>query len=373
MPRLRFLRPAVTLLVLWLALLGTPASAYAAKTIALSSGSFSFTVDPGGTGQGEVTVINDGDEPLKALVYVADVQVDAEGNQTYTAPQRQGAGLMTTPASWFRLWMPEHSKSLGNTPYVELAPKQRVPIKFEFAPPSGTAPGDHNAVLFFEMFELTDASSGSNAQVTGRLGTRIALRVNGRLVEKLSIRPMAVPGFVIGGGVPYRFTVNNEGNVNDRVAITATLLDSNERAIASSAVTTETVVFADAGYQFSGKVSAPAQKLGRHTLEVKLSYMRDGEQVATDVVEDRSVWLVPLWVVVLAGFIVAYAIGFAAVRALKKRRERREASAARRRSHKQREAEADERRRRREERAAEASAFTGEGAPDGDDAGTADE
>jgi hypothetical protein len=353
----RFKRVAA-ILALAVLLAALPGTAYAKKTIGLSSGSFEFSVNPGETGQGEVTVMNDGDEPLKALVYVADMQIDSAGEVIYVTPQREGAALLTTPATWFRIYMPADSKSVGNTPYVELDPGERLPIQFEFSPPAGTAPGDHNAVIFFEMFELTSGAEGSSAQVTGRLGTRIALRVNGQLVEKLSVRPFEVPMIQLGRKVPYKFTLNNEGNVNERVMVTASVLDSDEREISSSEVSTDTILFAGSGRQFAGEVTLPSQRIGPHTVEVRTTFLKVGDQVETEVVERRTVWLLPLWLVVFAGFVVVYGIGYLVLRALKKRRARREAAkAARHRaSRRQRDLEAEQRRMRREQRAAEAAA-----------------
>lgn len=281
------LRRAALCVALVASLVALPGIAHAVKTIALSSGSFQFDVEPGGAGEGEVTVINDGDEPLKALVYVADVRVDSAGEQTFVPPQRQGTALMSTPASWFRLSMPSDSKSVGNTPYIELDPDERVAIRFEFTPPAGTAPGDHNVVIFFEMFELAEGAAGSSAQVTGRLGTRVALRVNGQVVEKLSLRPFVVPSYTTKSVVPYRFTVSNEGNINERVAISAAVFDGSENSAGASVVTTDTVVLARTGQQFIGDIPLSAQRFGRHTVEVRLSYVRDGDQLPTEIVEQR--------------------------------------------------------------------------------------
>jgi hypothetical protein len=346
----------------WAAVLGlaaliaaVPGAAHAEKTIGLSSGSFDFSVEPGGVGEGEVTVSNDGGEPLNALVYVADVNVDSKGEQTFAVPQRDGASLLTTPASWFRIYMPADSKSVGNTPYMELEPGEKIPIRFEFSPPPGAAPGDHNTIIFFELFEFSSAE-GSSAQVSGRLGSRVALRVTGETVEKMTVRPLEVPAVRIGGEIPFRFVVNNEGNLNERIMATAVVLDRNEEAVASSVVATDTAVLASSGKEFLGSVMANPSRLGPQTVEIRVEYLAEGSQVSTEVVERREVWLVPLWAVVLAGFLVVYGAGYFVWRVLRKRRAKGKAVDSPRRSHRGRDAEAEERRRRREERAAEATA-----------------
>lgn len=347
------LRRVAAVLAIAVLLAAVPGVAHAERTIALSSGSFAFTVDAGGKGEGEVVVGNDGDEPLKALVYVSDIQVDAKGEQTFVTPQREGASLMTTPASWFRIYMPADSKSVGNTPYLELEPGEDIPIKFEFTPPPGTAPGDHNVVIFFEMFEYADESVGTSALISGRVGSRIALRVNGALVEKMTVRPFEAPSFVIGRSIPYDFTLNNEGNINETVLAMVSLLDSSESTLTASQVATDTTVLARSGKQYTGKLLTPSAGIGPHTVSVNVIYTENGALYPTEVIQTRTVWLIPLWLVVLTGFIVVYSILYLVWRTTQKRRAKRKVVEARRRSHKEREREAEERRRRREERAAQ--------------------
>jgi hypothetical protein len=382
----RALRIAAVLVVALLAL-GVPSAAFAERTIGLSSGSFAFEVDPGESGEGEVIVMNDGDEPLKALVYVSDVQVDDAGNQTFVQPQRQGASILTTPASWFRVFMPADSKAVGNTPYLELDVGERIPIKFEFSPPQGTASGDHNIVIFFEMFELTQGSEGAAAQVSGRLGARVALRVTGPVVENLTIRPFEVPGFRVGNVVPFTFTVNNAGNTNKRVDVSAALLDRSERSIVASVVASDTAVYADARYRFEGALDTGVGRLGPHTLEVRVRYFAEGATTPSELIEQRTVWLVPMWLVILLALLMLYALGYWMARWLRSARKKsrepiREPAPAdapesvarrsdrRRAPRRMRDAEAEERRLRREERARTMAALPDESAVGVDEAPT---
>jgi hypothetical protein len=343
----------VTVLAIATLLVAVPKVAYAERTIGLSSGSFAFTVDPGQVGQGEVIVMNDGDEPLKALVYIADVQISDTGEQTYVTPQREGASLLTTPASWFRIYMPADSKSVGNTPYLELDVGERVPISFEFSAPSGTPPGDHNTIIFFEMFDLAEGGDGMAAQVAGRLGARVALRVTGQVVEKMTIRPFEVPGFVIGTDIPFRFRVNNEGNLNKRIEVTAAVLSRSEQAVVNSVVATDTAVYANSSREFTGVLDTVSARLGPHTVEVRTTYLEDGAQIPSELIEERTVWIVPLWAVALVGFLLLYAFGYLAYRVFRRRPRGASAAPASRDAahHRTRDLEVEDRRRRREERA----------------------
>lgn len=373
---MRRIRWAAVALMAGVLALASPTPAFAEKTIGLSSGTFEFTVEPGQNGEGEVIVSNDGDEPLKALVYVSDLVVSETGEQTFTTPDRQNITSLLTPATWFRIYMPADSKAVGNTPYLELEPGEKIPIAFEFSPPPGTAPGDHNCVIFFEMFEFAGETEGTGAQVSGRLGTRVALRVNGQVVEKLTVRPFEVPGFVIGREVPFSFVVKNEGNLNKRVEVTAQVLSRSQTAVAQSVVATDTTIFPNSGREFTGSLVTGGSGIGPHTVEVRLQYMQDGAQLPSELIETRSVWLIPLWLVVLVGFIVVYALGYLVYRVMRRRgpRQPREPEAPSdpkpprsgrraRKPHGKRDLEAEERRRRREERAAEAARLLGEEPP----------
>lgn len=346
----------LTLVALFATSMLVPSSALAKKTLALSSGTFAFEVAPGKTGQGEVVVIDDGDEPINVLVYAADVQIDDKGAQTYPLPQRQGASLITSPASWFRVYMPADSKSVGNTPYLQLKPGQRVPVKFDFSPPPNASPGDHNVVLFFEMFDFGGQGEGSVAQITGRIGARVAVRVSGDVVEKLEIRPFDVPAIKVGTKVPYAFTIRNGGNLNKTVTVDVTLLDRSEREVVASQVASETTVYASSNLEFTGQLDTVAGRLGPHKVEVRVRYLPDGSNVPREIVEQRDVWLVPLWLTVtvaVAIFVLAVWSVYRMGRRSAERRTSRGEPRSSRSGRRARDTDAEERRRRREERAAQ--------------------
>lgn len=304
--------------------LQSPGSALAVKTIALSSGSFSFEIDPAMTGSGEVEVINDGDEDIKVLVYVADVEIDEKGEQSFPLPSREGANIFSSSATWMRVYMPADSKAVGNTPYLELAPGQRIPVKFDFSPPRDATPGDHNVVMFFEMFDFLPESAGSASQVSGRIGARVQLRVKGQFVERLEVRPFEVPAFVIGNVIPYKFSINNEGNVNERTAGTITLLDRNERELVSAEVASDTPVYAGASLEISGEMTTVASALGPQTVEMRLQYFEQGATSPTEVVVTRTVWMVPLWLLIaLAVGLFAFVIWLGARAARRRKRSNR--------------------------------------------------
>jgi hypothetical protein len=304
---------SILVLALGLAfVLSLPAPALATRTLGLSSGTFKFDVGAGQTASGTVIVINSGDEPLKVMVYVSDQTVDDKGNVTYIAPTRADLTSLANPSSWTRVTMPANSKALGNIPYIELKPGERVPVRFTVEVPPNVPPGDHNVLLFFESFELPTGESAAMTQVSGRIGSRVTLRVEGTLVEKLELRPFNVPAFVLGSEVPYQFVVRNIGNVDQRIGARVMLLDRGDNAVQQLTAINGVTVFAGTNREASGTLVAQKMPLGPFKVRVDVTPVDDnGKAVnagADTITEVRDVWLVPMWLIFLLGALVVVAI-----------------------------------------------------------------
>ncbi|MCE5203615.1 MAG: DUF916 domain-containing protein, partial [Actinomycetia bacterium] len=155
-----------------------PGVAVARRTLALSTGTFEFTVAAGQTAKGSAVVLNSGDEPLEVLVYAGNQVVGKDGTVTYEVPTPGEPTSLDNPASWMRLDLGKSVKSLGNVPYIEMAPGERSRVDFEFTVPDDVPPGDYQIMLFFEMVP-PNPKAGEQAQavVSGRLAARIRVRV----------------------------------------------------------------------------------------------------------------------------------------------------------------------------------------------------
>jgi hypothetical protein len=324
------LRAAFALVVaLTLALpLALPLPALATKTVGISAPKFEFSVAAGQSGKGELYVINDGTEPIKVMVYTANQKTDAKGQVSYDVP-RVGVPGDQGPASWFRMQMPEDSKSFGNTPYVELAPKQRVLAKFSFEVPPGVPAGDHQVVVFFEMFDFAKGG-GMLSTVSGRVGSRVRIRVQGTLVEKMSVQPFSVRELVIGDLMPWSFVARNDGNVDKQMTAKLALLDSSENEVVGSVVTSETSLYARSMLEQAGTMTLKGAGIGRYTARLTMTYPSEpdarGETVPREVVKDRTVWVFPLWLVigavVIIGGLVLWLMWLSAVKAAERKAKR---------------------------------------------------
>ncbi len=340
--RSTFLGIALIAMTISLTFLGAE-SAIAERTIGLSSGSFDYLLEPGSAVDGEVTAVNTGDEAFKVLVYTANQAIDADGQKSFVVPSRDVVGFLDSPASWVRIDMPAEAKSVGNTPYLEMEPGDRIPVGFSIATPGGAAPGDRNVVLFFEIFEFNDEQQVNTSEITGRLGTRLQIRVDGDLIEQIDVQPFAVPGFVIGNVIPYDFTVTNSGNINKRINVDMVLLDGDERIVSENRIVSDTPVYTGGTYDGEGGIELPASVFGRHEVVLTMEYpaeAADGQTpVPARVEKSRTVWIVPTWVVFGLAGLVIYIIGVfvwqmakraARRRHARERAERRRAATSRR-------------------------------------------
>ena len=306
-----------------------PAPAYAVRTLGLSSPSFDFNVAPGGSGKGDLFIISDGDEPIRVLVYFSNQKVDAQGKVTFQTPNRDSADFLSSPSSWCQVRLPKDTKSIGNIPYLDLKPKEKIPVNFTFDVPAGVAPGDHQVYLFFEMADIGTSSAGVSTAVQGRLGSHLRIRVQGVVQEALDVRPFTVRQFIIGDGLPWQFTIRNDGNIDERVTSTLSVLDGSENERIKSDVVTGTVVYANALLERSGNLSLRNAAIGQFTVRLTSVYT-DGSGASTSsktVVKDRTIWVVPLWlmvvVVVVIGVLFLWLSWRAAVRSAERRIDKR--------------------------------------------------
>lgn len=293
-------------------LIAVPAQAFAERTIGLSSGTFKFEVDAGGVVKGQIFVTNDGDEDIKALVYAADQDVNEAGDISYVVPNRGDINSLNRPSAWSSLTMPKDSKSLGNTPYIELKPGDRVPVDFEFRVPGNVPPGDHNVYLFFEMFD-DPQTAGAQSQVSGRIGTRITIRVKGEVVERLEVRPFEVPAFVFGSEVRYSYLVRNLGNVDQRVTGRAMLLDRSGNEVVIQMPIEARLAYAQEGLEATGTLVAQRQLFGPMTVRAQVAPVDEEgaplESGKDEIVLEREVWFIPMWLVMAVGLFLVLILG----------------------------------------------------------------
>lgn len=287
--------------VLLLAFLLVPASAFGVRKIGLSTGKFEFDVPPGQGGAGEIQVVNDGDERLDVLVYAADQVIGEDGSISFTTPNIERPGEQG-PASWLQLTIPEAESVIGNVPYIQLDPGESSAVQFAFTVPADAPPGDHQAVVFFHIREGSAGEedfSGAQTMITGRLGARITVRVAGSVVQQLTVRPFHIRGLVIGEFAPYAYVLRNGGNVDEDITARLQLLTGDENEQFATTLAEGLVTYAGANLDQNGTVKLDVPP-GRYTARLLVEHeAQDGSGVVLTETSDRTIWVIPLWLAIL--------------------------------------------------------------------------
>lgn len=295
--------------VLLATLLAAPSSALAEKTIALSTGTFDLALASGQSAADGLRVANNGDEGLTALVYTADIDVDEEGNQTYTRPEVTPDNYLSSPASWIRLKVPDSTKIVANTPYLDMQPGDELPVEFELVVPQNATPGDYNAAIFFEMFEFDEGSEGAVSRVSGRIGARIDLRVVGDIVDDVRLSDLSARAIVIGDTTPFSVRVTNEGNIDKKIDVGLMLLGAGETEEWSKTLDEGANLYAQRDRFYDGAVTFDEVGFGRYTFRAVMDYEKEsgdaeGSRIPETVTVERDVWIIPLWMAIAAAVIL---------------------------------------------------------------------
>ncbi|MDP2401728.1 MAG: hypothetical protein Q8M66_07095, partial [Actinomycetota bacterium] len=301
---------ALTAAVVLLAALATPSSAIAERTIALSSGTFSPSLAPGQSAADRVMVANNGDEPLLALVYTADVFSDEQGQQSYERPSAEPADFLNSSASWIRVKVPDSTKIVANTPYLELNPGDELPVDFEVVVPPGAGPGDYNAVIFFEMFDFAAGSTGAVSKIQGRIGAKLDLRVVGDIVDRLEVGPFIASRFALANKTTFSTMVRNAGNIDKKFSARLELVGDGNEIVWSQELDSDVNLYARNDRAYNGVVEFEGVGFGSYTFRTIVDYQKEigGETGALEQAQeivDRPIWVVPLWVAILLIIVVA--------------------------------------------------------------------
>lgn len=276
-------------------------------------------------------VANNGDEPLKAMVYSSNVVYDEEGLPSYEKPTGEAAEFLKSPASWLTVRMPTDTQLIANTPFIELDPGEEIELNYEMNVPDQAAPGDYNAVIFFEMFDTSESGAGATSKVAGRIGARVIVRVAGEVVEKIEVAPFWVRSLVIGNTAPYSFTVSNKGNVDKRYQPFLVVLDTAEREVMRSEVETSAIVYAGNAREYSGGLTLEGVSFGQYIMRTEIVFDKETEAASAaledSVAKDRTFWVIPLWLVIAMIVVVALPLLWLSYRASTKSRRRATATA----------------------------------------------
>lgn len=204
-----------------LVLLLVPPRSDAATTIGVTPGLIKIELDAGEETETVVEVFNESDRDLRNVaLYVTDIVIDSRGDTQYVKSEGK-LPPVRSPASWVTLRAATKTRVTGAIAYLDIPIGSSQFVKIVVEAPKEARPGDHSAVVFFEVRELTSRG----AVVGGRVGARLSIRVKGRHYRRLDLGGFYVSRFVLGEAISYRIILNNDGNLDLKPKVSLGLVD----------------------------------------------------------------------------------------------------------------------------------------------------
>jgi hypothetical protein len=162
-----------------------------------------YTLTPGTSASDSVSLWNYSDVQLTFHIYATDAFNNSDGEFSLLAGDQKAhdAGGWVTPAA----------SSLTVDPHT------RVDVPITVQVPAGASPGDHVAGIVASVPTSTTGPNGTRAIIDRRTGTRVYVRVPGKVTRALTVDDMSVrySGSLnpLDGSADVTYTLRNVGNV----------------------------------------------------------------------------------------------------------------------------------------------------------------
>ena len=174
-----------------------------------------YDATPGAQITDHVAVQNFGTQPLQLHVYANDAFNTADGGYDI-----QAANIAPTDLG---AWV-----SLAGSTFVNVPPRAMVIVPITIKIPVNATPGDHAGGIVAGLNRMATDAKGNRVNVEERVGTRIYIRVPGKLTAALSltnVRTTYHNSFnpIGSGSATVTYTVRNTGNVRLAGAVHVTV------------------------------------------------------------------------------------------------------------------------------------------------------
>lgn len=161
---------------------------------------FDYALDPGGTIDDALMVVNHGKEPLTLTVYASDGFTTESGQLDLKTKQQKSTGV----GSWVKAGQDSLTVPGGKT----------IGVPFTIALPENATPGDHVGGI---ITSLSTPGDEPGIEVDRRLAMRVHLRVGGELAPALAVEGLHVDhsGTInpfAKGDATIDYTIRNTGN-----------------------------------------------------------------------------------------------------------------------------------------------------------------
>jgi len=282
--------------------------AFAVRKLSLQPAAFQFSAAAGSEISNSFNLKNEGDEDLShVFVYSTNVKVDKNGKERYELP-RPEQNILSSPASWVYIRVPDPTKIIGNFPFVDLKKGESKQVDFVIKIPDKAPPGDYTTVVFFEARQVSGAGK-IGTSIGARVGCRVKIRVQGEIVEDLVFERLTTRRLIVGNIIPFELKLVNKGNVDASGPVILKIKDSSGKTLYQKDLSRLTYLYARNNLQFSGAVKVNNIGFGRYTLEGIFKYKNwQGNQ--KELRREVSFMAIPLQLFYLILFAVAALILF---------------------------------------------------------------
>jgi hypothetical protein len=166
-------------------------------------GNLTYTADPGGTIKDQLVLANYGNVYLNVYVYATDAYNDAQGDFAVLETAKKPVDVGT----WVS--MPQQ--------HFTVPPRKQYVIPITIRVPKAATYGDHVGGIMASVTALSTGPSGGTVELDRRTGTRMYLRVNGKLNPHLTVSGMSMDYShsvnSLSGSAKVKYRVSNDGNV----------------------------------------------------------------------------------------------------------------------------------------------------------------
>lgn len=258
-------------LVVFLSITPMPGVVESKRQISVTPGTFEFSVPAGTEASNSFLVSNEGDEDISHIfVYATNVRLNRKGVERYDLP-RPEEPLLSSPASWVYIKVPDPTKIIGSFPFIDLTADDSKQVDFIIRIPPQASPGDYNTIVFFEARDL-NSQARLGTVVGARVGVRIKIRIQGEIFESLNVQKIQVNRMVIGDSVPYEFILANNGNIDTQGDLFVRISDLKGRTLAEQKIQKNVYIYAKSRLNFSGVTKSEKMGIGPRNIEVLFKY-----------------------------------------------------------------------------------------------------
>jgi hypothetical protein len=166
-------------------------------------GNLTYTADPGGVIKDQLVLANYGNVYLNVYVYATDAYNDAQGDFAVLETAKKPVDVGT----WVSL--PQQ--------HFTVPPRKQFVIPITIKVPKAATYGDHVGGIMASVKALSTGPSGGTVELDRRTGTRLYMRVNGKLNPHLTVSGLSMDYHhsvnSFSGSAKVKYRVSNDGNV----------------------------------------------------------------------------------------------------------------------------------------------------------------